>query len=114
MIAKLNFVSVTGPKDDLDRVYEKYLSKYEIHLEYAPSELKSSNTLHPFVDANPYRESVVKAEELETLFDKGITGNVIDDIDSAVSLIDEMYNEFMEEKVRSDELRVELDHLKEL
>lgn len=114
MIAKLNFVSVTGPKDDLDRVYEKYLSKYEIHLEYAPSELKSSNTLHPFVDANPYRESVAKAEELEALFDKGITGNVIDDIDSAVSLIDEMYDEFKEEKVRSDELRVELDHLKEL
>lgn len=114
MIAKLNFVSVTGPRDDLDRVVEKYLSKYDIHLEYAPSELKSSNTLHPFVETNPYRESVVKAEEIKSIFDNKLKGNIIEDVDSAVNLINSMYEELSDEKKKTDELEKELLHYKDL
>lgn len=32
MIEKMKFLSITGPKDDIDRVVERYLSKYEIQL----------------------------------------------------------------------------------
>lgn len=32
MIAKMKFVSLSGPKADIDRMVNKYLSKYEIHL----------------------------------------------------------------------------------
>lgn len=73
MITKLNFVSVTGPKSDLDRMVSKYLSKFEIHLEYAPSELKSSNTLHPFTEANPYKEVLSRGEELLALTGRELT-----------------------------------------
>ena len=39
MIEKMKFLSITGPKADIDRVVNTYLSKYEIHLENALSEL---------------------------------------------------------------------------
>ena len=34
----MKFLSVTGPKEDIDRVVNDYLSKYEIHLENALSD----------------------------------------------------------------------------
>lgn len=66
----MHFVSVTGPKNDIDRVTEKYLSKYEIHLEYAPSELNTIDTLHPYVEQNPYTEMLNGAEEIKSLITK--------------------------------------------
>ncbi len=60
----MQFLTITGPKNDIDRVMELYLSKYEIHLENALSELCSVHDLKPFVELNPYKESVVKAEAL--------------------------------------------------
>ena len=39
MIEKMKFLSITGPKADIDRVVNTYLSKYEIHLENALSEM---------------------------------------------------------------------------
>ena len=33
MIEKMKFLSITGPKADIDRMTETYLSRYEIHLE---------------------------------------------------------------------------------
>lgn len=42
MIEKMKFLSITGPKADIDRVVNTYLSKYEIHLENALSELTGS------------------------------------------------------------------------
>ena len=43
MIEKMKFLSITGPKEDIDRVIDTYLSKYEIHLENALSELKTAH-----------------------------------------------------------------------
>ena len=39
MIEKMQFVSITGPKADIDRVVDQYLSRYEIHLENALAQL---------------------------------------------------------------------------
>ena len=39
MIEKMKFLSITGPKADIDRVVSDYLSKYEIHLENAMAQL---------------------------------------------------------------------------
>ena len=33
MIEKMKFLSITGPKEDIDRVVDVYLSRYEIQLE---------------------------------------------------------------------------------
>ena len=62
MIVKMKFLSITGPRDDIDRVVDQYLSKYEIHLENALSKLNTVEHLRPYMEANPYRELLSKAE----------------------------------------------------
>lgn len=64
MIEKMKFLSITGPRDDMDRVVDQYLSKYEIHLENALSELKTVTNLRPYIEANPYKQEYQKASEL--------------------------------------------------
>lgn len=64
MIEKMKFLSITGPKADIDRVVDTYLSRYEIHLENALSELKTVKDLRPYIEANPYKEELGKAAEL--------------------------------------------------
>lgn len=58
MIEKMKFVSITGPKTDIDRVVNTYLSRYEIHLENALSELTTVRNLSPFLEINPYRDAL--------------------------------------------------------
>ena len=50
MIVKMKFLSISGPKNDIDRVCEVYLSKYEMQLENAAAELKTTDNLQPFVE----------------------------------------------------------------
>lgn len=64
MIEKMKFLSITGHKGDIDRVVDQYLSKYEIHLENALSELKTVTDLRPFNENNPYKEDLQKSEDL--------------------------------------------------
>ncbi len=64
MIEKMKFLSITGPRDDIDRVAEQYLSRYQIHLENALSELKTVTNLRPFLETNPYKEELKTAQEL--------------------------------------------------
>ena len=70
MIEKMKFLSITGPKTDIDRVVNTYLSKYEIHLENALSELTAVESLSPFMEINPYKEALATAnsfyEELKS------------------------------------------------
>ena len=64
MIEKMKFLNLTGPKDDIDRVVDQYLSKYEIQLENTLSELKSVQNISPYSDINPYKETLQKANVL--------------------------------------------------
>ena len=64
MIEKMKFLSITGPKADIDRVTSEYLAKYEIHLENALSELKTVPDLRPFLESNPYKAELQTASEL--------------------------------------------------
>lgn len=63
MIVKMKFINISGPRDDIDRVMDLYLSRYEIQLESALSELKTVENLRPFVEINPYREALLKAQQ---------------------------------------------------
>ena len=65
MIEKMTFLSISGPKDDIDRVVSQYLSRYDIHLENALSELRAVQDLRPFTDSNPYREVCQKAQQMK-------------------------------------------------
>lgn len=64
MIEKMKFLSIAGPKDDIDRVIDQYLSKYEIHLENALSELKTVASLRPYTETNPYKAELQTAAGL--------------------------------------------------
>lgn len=61
MIVKMKFINISGPRNDIDRVTDLYLSRYEIQLESALSELKTVDNLRPFVELNPYRDALAKA-----------------------------------------------------
>lgn len=67
MIVKMKFLSISGPKNDIDRVCDQYLSKYEMQLENAIAELKTTDNLQPFVEVNPYKEPLAKAEQFASL-----------------------------------------------
>ena len=67
MIAKMKFVNITGPKGDIDRVTQKYLLRYPIHLENALSELGNSHTPTPFIEENPYKETVAVLRDMVQL-----------------------------------------------
>ena len=71
MIVKMKFLSISGPRTDIDRVCEKYLSKYEMQLENAVTELKTTDNLLPFIEVNPYKDALAKAEQFAELLPEG-------------------------------------------
>ena len=70
----MKFLSITGPKADIDRVVNDYLSKYEIHLENAMAQLTQVQHLSPYIQINPYRDLLAKVNEFASLL--GDQGNV--------------------------------------
>ena len=64
MIEQMKFISISGPRDDLDRMVNQILSHYEIHLENAMSELKSVSKLIPFSGTSPYKEPLEKVRKM--------------------------------------------------
>ena len=63
MIVKMKFLQISGPETDIDRMCNQYLSKHEMQLESAIAELKTTDNLLPFVEVNPYRGSLARAEQ---------------------------------------------------
>ena len=66
----MKFLSITGPKADIDRLTKTYLSKYEIHLESALSELTDVANLSPFLEINPYREYLTVIDDFYEQLDE--------------------------------------------
>ena len=73
MIEKMKFLSITGPKEDIDRVVNLYLSKYEVQIENALSELKTVKDLRPYIEINPYKELFTRAARLANSFNASET-----------------------------------------
>lgn len=71
MIVKMKFLSISGPRTDIDRVSDTYLSKHEMQLENAIAELRTTENLLPFVEVNPYKEPLAKAEQFASLLSEG-------------------------------------------
>lgn len=93
MIEKMQFLTITGPKDDIDRVMALYLSKYEIHLENALSELSSVHDLKPFVQLNPYKDALSKAETIiEKLGDTSRIATHDMTLEEASSIVNQAYH----------------------
>lgn len=69
MITKMSLVNITGPRDDIDRMADEYLSKYEIHLENALQELPVIHTLRPYTSSNPYQPWIDRIDDLLSIVD---------------------------------------------
>lgn len=120
MIEKMKFLRISGPKDDIDRVVDEYLSKYEIHLENTLSELKTVRDLRPFTEVNPYRQEYQRAAELAALFPEsaGFRPDPEMDAQAAASFIRDLdrilmdFNTAVQEK--QDELKAVEESLNEV
>lgn len=103
MIEKMKFLSITGPKEDIDRVLEQYLSKYEIQIENALSELKTVKGLRPYIEINPYKEPLQTSLKLKSQL-KGAADTVsthdlsIDEAIDTVNSIDKELNDLYTKK----------------
>ena len=103
----MKFLSITGPKADIDRVVDQYLSKYEIHLENALSELKTVAQLRPYIEINPYREWLQKADELiNALSDKEASPQKVS-LDEAISTVKDLSQQLASIRQRRQELEAE-------
>ncbi len=113
MIVKMKFVNISGPRNDIDRVTDLYLSRYEIQLESALSELKTVDNLRPFVEINPYRDALNKAlqfveylEDTEKIVPDDSLG--LDDMFEVVQKANQNYITLQDKK---DALKKQIDAL---
>ena len=109
MIEKMKFLSITGPKTDIDRVVNTYLSKYEIHLENALSELTEVTNLTPFLEINPYKEALSTINGFyEELDNPEKTPPKEVSIEEALALIRSI--QAKAEKIREEREEIEKEH----
>lgn len=115
MIVKMKFLSITGPRTDIDRVSDLYLSKYEMQLENAVTELKTTDNLMPFVDVNPYRDALAKAEKFVAALDvpDKDTPETKLSTEEILDLIRELNHETIELQDKQDKIRKDRAVLKE-
>lgn len=114
MIEKMTFLSISGPKDDIDRVVSQYLSRYDIHLENALSELRAVHDLRPFTDSNPYREVCQKAQQMKQLFSSSLDPDVSSlSAEQAAKTISRLSGQLEEVTSAKDELKEQARKLEE-
>ena len=105
MVEQMKFLSITGPKDDIDRVIENYIMKYDIQLENALVELKNVKGLQSFTETTPYKDSFATASELKKQYgDLDISTNEYMDIKKAAVLVEQLAQEIKKQKQAIDNL----------
>ena len=65
MVEKMKLLHITGPKEDIDRVMNQYISRYEIHFENAMTSLGNLSNIRPFVETNIYKEAYQEGQKLK-------------------------------------------------
>ena len=109
MIEKMKFLSITGPKADIDRMTETYLSKYEIHLENALSELTEVANLSPFLEINPYKEALSTIDSFyEQLEDPSQISPELMDIEKAIKTVRTVQDGFR--RLEEEKSRLQSEH----
>lgn len=109
MIEKMKFLSITGPKADIDRMTETYLSKYEIHLENALSELTEVASLSPFLEINPYKEALSTIDSFyEQLEDPSQISPELMDIEKAIKTVRAVQDGFR--RLEEEKSRLQSEH----
>jgi V/A-type H+-transporting ATPase subunit I len=112
VIVKMKFLSITGPKADIDRVVNNYLSKYEIHLENALSELKSVQSLTPYLQINPYKELLGKANDFcELIPNKDTVVPASIKLEDSIDLVTELDKKLIDLSMKRSRLEEKRDKL---
>lgn len=115
MIVKMKFLTITAHKNDIDRICDQYLSKYEIQLENALSELKTVDNLLPFIEVNPFKDSLDKANQFANYIeDAVIPENQTFSQEEMFSLIRDMNQTYMNFRDHEEELRKRQEHCREV
>jgi V/A-type H+-transporting ATPase subunit I len=113
MIVKMKLISLTGPVSDLDCVVDQYLSRYDINLENALTELGDVRTLVPFSESNPYQEPLQKlngyADLLSQTEVQPAAGPV--DLDHAMKMITCLDGTFADKNRKKEEIGKEVDEI---
>ena len=115
MIEKMKFLSITGPKADIDRVVDTYLSRYEIHLENALSELKTVKDLRPYIETNPYKEKLNLARELAEKIGgqlQSVPEKELPSQEEAAKTVDDISSRLKELNDKKEELQAQIQTLK--
>ena len=109
----MKFLSITGPKDDIDRVIDSYLSKYDIQLENALSELKTVKDLRPYMESNPYKDVFQRSGEIIAGLksETPLTSSKKVTVEEAAAIIEEVSSQLKELTMRKDELQKKADAL---
>ena len=115
MIVRMEFLTITAHKRDIDRICDQYLSKYEIQLENALSELKTVDNLLPFIEVNPFKDSLDKANQFANYIeDDVIPEDKLFSQEEMFSLIRDMNQTYMNFRDHEEELRKRQEHCREV
>ena len=116
MIVKMKFVNISGPLRDIDRITDLYLSKYEIQLESALSELKTVENLRPYIETNPYREAFARVDQYVETFqlrktvDKASPVSLdLEEMFALVKRTGELFQEYQQKKTK---LRTDIEKIR--
>lgn len=112
MIVKMKFITITGPRSAIDRVSEEYLSKYEVQLENALSELKTVKDLRPYIEVNPYKDLLKKSQEFLSLVEPTeVPDNVSMSLDEARDFLYSLDQQLTDLQKRRADLEVKREAL---
>ena len=124
MIEKMTFVTLTGPKYTIDQTVERYLTKYDIHLENAMVEVSGVTTLKPFVEVNPYKDKMAVIKDYiakikgSTKTSKALTKEeslkVLEDISAEVTSLKTQKEELLTEQQKQEELLYKIEPFQKL
>ncbi|MBO5524401.1 MAG: ATPase, partial [Roseburia sp.] len=104
----MKLLHITGPKADIDRVMDTYLSNYEIHFENAIASLNNLANVRPFVESNLYKDEYAKAKLIWEQFgreDMFPTEKM--KVEEAAQVIDSIYALAEEIVTRQEQLKQE-------
>ena len=109
----MKFVSLSGPKADIDRMVNKYLTKYEIHLENALTALGEDQHLVPYVQKNPYKDLLATAGIYTELLPPDTAAGPEIPLTDAIDLIGEVNGRLTGLREKKSKLDAELMKLRE-
>lgn len=125
MVEKMKFVNIMGRIEDIDRVIIKYISKYEIQLENAVTELSNEKNVKPLNQNNEYAAVLKDAQNLvDILGEKSEFSETEMSPKDAVEFINNMTNllsqhedekkELLDKKVKLQEMQEQIEPFRNL